>query len=58
MQRNIKCLHMIFISFIKNGLLLGIRHFEPDEIRNYWEIHILLLVFQVNIFITIKDDNK
>ena len=49
---------MIFISFIKNGLLLGARHFEPDEIRKYWEIHILLLVFQVNIFITVKDDNK
>ena len=49
---------MIFISFIKNGLWLGVRHFEPDEIRKYWEIHILLLVFQVNIFITVKDDNK
>ena len=48
---------MIFISFIKNGLLLGVRHFEPDEIRNYWEIHILLLVFQVNIFIT-KDEKN
>jgi hypothetical protein len=42
---------MIFISFIKNGLLFGVRHFEPDEIRKYWEIHILLLIFQVNIFI-------
>ena len=49
---------MIFISFIKNVLLLGVRHFEPDEIRNYWEIHILLLVFQVNIFITTRDDNN
>ena len=43
---------MIFISFIKNGLLLGIRHFEPDQIRTYWEIHIYLILFQINIFIT------
>jgi len=42
---------MIFISFIKNGLMLGVRHFEPDDIRKYWEIHIMILVLQVNIFI-------
>jgi hypothetical protein len=42
---------MIFISFIKNGLILGVRHFAPDDIRKYWEIHILIFIFQVNIFI-------
>ena len=31
--------------------MLGVRHFEPDDIRKYWEIHIMILVFQVNIFI-------
>ena len=43
---------MIFITIIKNGLMLGVRHFAPDVIRTYWEIHIYLLLFQINIFIT------
>jgi len=46
---------IVFLTFIKNGLLLGVRHFEPDEVRNYWEIQILLLFFKINIFITIND---
>ena len=43
---------MMFITIIKNGLLLGVRHFAPDDIRAYWEIHIYLILFQINIFIT------
>ena len=47
---------MMFITVIKNGLMLGIRHFAPDNIRTYWEIHIYLLIFQINIFIA-NDNN-
>jgi len=43
---------MMFITIIRNGLMLGVRHFAPDDIRTYWEIHIYLLLFQINIFIT------
>jgi len=42
----------MFITLIRNGLMLGVRHFAPDKIRAYWEIHIYLLIFQINIFIT------
>ena len=45
---------MIFITLIRNGLVLGVRHFAPDDIRNYWEIHIYLLMFQLNIIIAEK----
>jgi len=41
----------MFITYIHNGLLLGVRHFAPDDVRTYWEIHIYLAVLQVNIFI-------
>jgi hypothetical protein len=45
---------MMFITIIRNGIMLGVRHFEPDEIRSYYEIHIYLILFQINIFITNK----
>ena len=45
---------MIFITLIRNGLVLGVRHFAPDDIRNYREIHIYLLMFQLNIIIAEK----
>ena len=44
----------MFITLIRNGLMLGVRHFAPDDIRNYWEIHIYLLMFQLNIIIAEK----
>jgi hypothetical protein len=47
---------MMFITLIRNGLMLGVRHFAPDDIRTYWEIHIYLLIFQINIFIA-NDNN-
>ena len=31
--------------------MFGVRHFAPDDIRTYWEIHIYIVVFQINIFI-------
>jgi len=31
--------------------MFGVRHFAPDDVRNYWEIHIYLIIFQINIFI-------
>lgn len=31
--------------------MLGVRHFAPDDVRTYWEIHIYLVMFQMNIFI-------
>ena len=45
---------MIFVTFIRNGLMFGVRHFAPDDIRSYWEIHIYLALFQINIFIDTK----
>ena len=42
---------MMFITLIRNGIMFGVRHFAPDDIRTYWEIHIYLAVIQVNIFI-------
>lgn len=48
---------MIFITFIRNGLVLGLRHFEPDDVRNYWELHIYILVIQLNIIIAQNDRN-
>ena len=43
---------MMFITLIRNGIVFGVRHFAPDEVRTYWEIHIYLAIFQINIFIT------
>jgi hypothetical protein len=43
---------MIFITLIRNGLMIGVRHFAFDDVRTYWEIHIYLLIFQLNIFIS------
>jgi hypothetical protein len=43
---------MIFVTFIRNGIILGIRHFEPDKVRKYWELHIYVLLFQINIIIS------
>jgi len=42
---------MMFITLIRNGIVFGVRHFAPDEVRTYWEIHIYLAIFQINIFI-------
>ena len=41
----------VVITFIWNGLMFGIRHFEPDKIRPYFELHIYLIFFQLTIFI-------
>ena len=49
---------MIFVTYIRNGIVLGARHFAPDDVRNYWEIHIYLALFQLNIIIAENDRNK
>jgi hypothetical protein len=35
-----------------NGILFGIRHYEPDDVCNYYEIHFYLGLFV--FFITIE----
>ena len=32
------------------GLMIGIRHFEPDEQHPYFEVQIYILLFSINIF--------
>tara|TARA_Y100000401_G_C8301655_1_gene214459 strand:- start:237 stop:389 length:153 start_codon:yes stop_codon:yes gene_type:complete len=41
-----------FGAQFSNGLLFGIRHYEPDDVNNYYEIHFYwgLIV----LFITIE----
>jgi len=38
------------IDIIK-GILLGIRHFEPEEYAPYYEVQFYLLVFRVSFYI-------
>lgn len=38
------------IDIIK-GLVLGIRHFDPEEYAPYFEVQIFLLVIRLNIYI-------
>jgi len=39
------------------GLLVGIRHFEPEEFAPYTEIQFFLLVFRFTIYIFDSEEN-
>lgn len=41
-----------FGAEFSNGLLFGLRHYEPDDIHNYYEIHFYLGL--IVCFITIE----
>ena len=41
----------IIVSIIWNGLMLGVRHFEADKVRPYFEFHIYLVLIQLTIII-------
>jgi len=41
----------IIIHIIWNGILLGVRHYEPDEAHPYFELRIYLLFIQLTIFV-------
>ena len=44
------------INLIWNGILVGIRHFEPDKTRPYYEIQIYLILIQITIYIDNRDE--
>jgi|TARA_R100000742_G_C4202516_1_gene31190 hypothetical protein len=41
----------IVVSIIWNGLMIGVRHFEPDKNHPYFEMRIYLLLIELTIFI-------
>jgi hypothetical protein len=44
------------ISLIK-GIVLGIRHFDPEEYAPYYEIQFFILVFRLTIYIFDSEEN-
>ena len=41
----------VIITLIWIGLMIGVRHFEPDKVGPYFEFHIYLLLVQLTIII-------
>lgn len=40
---------MILQFDLIKGLMVGVRHFDPDEYHPYTEVQIFLLVFRINV---------
>jgi len=39
----------IEIDFVK-GLMIGVRHFDPEEFAPYYEMQVFLLILRVNFY--------